>query len=73
MLACVNASGTSFIPPMVLYKGKNRKDIWGDELPAGSILEMTPKGYITVKSFCKFLEHFNHQSARQSVVDSRRA
>ncbi|XP_065664636.1 uncharacterized protein LOC136086273 [Hydra vulgaris] len=44
---------------MILYKGKNSKHEYGDNLPPGSIFRMTPKGYITKEEFCTILRHFN--------------
>jgi hypothetical protein len=48
------------IPPVVLYKGKHRREDFRDALSAGSTFSITPKGYITAEGFCKFLHHFNH-------------
>lgn len=62
MLACTNAVGSNWIPPMILYKGKYAKFEYGQDLPPGSIFTMTPKGYITKESFCAFLRHFQEHS-----------
>ena len=51
VVACTNAAGTNWLPPMILYKGKYRKPEFGDKLPAGSIFVMTPKGWFSV-NFC---------------------
>lgn len=60
VIACTNATGSSWIPPMVLYKGVYEKKEFGDDLPQGSVFCMTPKGYVTTEVFCKFLRHFNN-------------
>lgn len=59
VVACTNATGSNWIPPMILYKGKYAKNEFGDDLPNGSIFGMTPNGYITKEEFCRFLRHFN--------------
>lgn len=49
--ACSNATGSNWIPPYILFKGKNRKLEFGDGLPPGGDFGMTPKGnlkYITL-------------------------
>jgi hypothetical protein len=40
-------SGHQWIPPIVLYKRKYRREVSGDVLSAGSTFSKTPKGYIT--------------------------
>lgn len=60
VIACTNATGSSWIPPMILYKGVYGKKEFGDDLPPGGIFCMTPKGYVTTEVFCQFLRHFNH-------------
>ena len=47
VLACTNAVGSQWIPPLILYKGKYAKFEYGQDLLPGSICTMTPKGYIT--------------------------
>ena len=59
VVACTNATGTTWIPPMILYKGVYEKKEFGDDLPTGSTFYMTPKGYIMTEVFYKFLRHFN--------------
>ncbi|XP_011859495.1 PREDICTED: uncharacterized protein LOC105556986 [Vollenhovia emeryi] len=59
VVACTNATGSNWIPPIILYKGVHRKLEFGDGLPPGSKFAMTPKGYITKEEFCNFLTHFN--------------
>ncbi|XP_022910060.2 tigger transposable element-derived protein 1-like [Onthophagus taurus] len=57
VVACVNALGNA-IPPMILFKGIRQKPTFQDGLPAGSAVLMSPKGSMTTKLFCKWLEHF---------------
>ena len=56
-----NATGSSWIPPVVLYKSVYKKE-FGDDLPPGSVTCMTPKWYVTTKVICQYLCHF-HQVA----------
>lgn len=46
------------IPPMILFKGKRKKNEWMDNLPAGSVIEMTDKGSMTTSVFVRWLHHF---------------
>jgi len=67
VVACVNALGNS-IPPMILFKGKRCKPEWKDHMPPGTLVEMTPKGSMTGKTFIKFLEHLAKYKAPGSVT-----
>lgn len=58
MVACGNALG-SVIPPMILFKGKNKNRMLEDFLPPASLIEMTEKGSMTIPTFVKFLQHFS--------------
>lgn len=53
---CVNAVGTA-IPPMIIFKGKRLKPELYDNLPPGSWVEKSSKGYMTNKLFKEFLKH----------------
>jgi hypothetical protein len=55
VVACANAVGAGAIPPMILYKGKRMKREFADDLPPGSVCQMTEKGFITTKSFADWL------------------
>ncbi|KAJ8893536.1 hypothetical protein PR048_006134 [Dryococelus australis] len=59
VVACVNETGTNWIPPFVIFKGKNKKLVYGDGLPPGSVCAMIEKGYMQTKEFCNWLHHFN--------------
>ncbi|KAJ8877301.1 hypothetical protein PR048_021755 [Dryococelus australis] len=59
VVACTNATGTNWIPPMISYKGKYSKKEFGDNLTNGNVFAVTPKGYITKEEFCNLLSHFN--------------
>lgn len=68
IVACGNAVG-NVIPPMVLFKGKRMKQELADNLPVGSIVEMTPKGSMTSQTFVRWLHHFNrYKSAGECLV-----
>ncbi|KAJ8890411.1 hypothetical protein PR048_009919 [Dryococelus australis] len=54
-LACVNATGTNWIPPFVIFKE------YVDGLPPGSVFAMTEKGYMQTKEFCNWLHYFNNR------------
>ncbi|KAF9794422.1 hypothetical protein SFRURICE_009678 [Spodoptera frugiperda] len=53
---CVNALGTS-IPPMIIFKGKRLKPELYDNLPPGTLVEKSAKGYMTNELFIEFLKH----------------
>lgn len=55
---CVNALGTA-IPPMVIFKGKRLKPELYDNLPPGSLVEKSAKGYMTNELFKVFLKHLS--------------
>lgn len=55
---CVNALGTA-IPPMVIFKGKRLKPELYDNLPQGSLVEKSAKGYMTNELFKIFLKHLS--------------
>lgn len=57
IVACGNAAG-NFIPPMILFHGKRWKQEWIDDLPPGSVINMTEKGSMTQSTFIKWLENF---------------
>lgn len=59
LVACCNAEG-NFLPPVVIMKGKNKKQEWEDDLPPGSVLFMAQKSaYINATIFLRWLrEHF---------------
>ncbi|CAB3262426.1 unnamed protein product [Arctia plantaginis] len=53
---CVNATGNA-IPPMIVFKGKRLREEFLENLPAGSLVKMTPKGSMTTELFVEFIEH----------------
>lgn len=53
---CVNATG-NFIPPMIVFKGKRLREEFLQNLPAGSLVKMAPKGSMTTELFIDFIEH----------------
>lgn len=57
VVGCVNATGNT-VPPMILFKGKILRPEWNDDLPPGSVIEMTPKGSTTHAAFIRWLDHF---------------
>ena len=57
VVACANAAGGT-IPPMIIFKGKNRRDNFGDALPPLACFEMAEKGSMTHEIFVKWLQHF---------------
>lgn len=60
--ACVNALGSP-IPPMVIFKGKRLKPEFQDNLPAGSLVKMAPKGSMTSSLFVEFIHHLGKYKA----------
>ncbi len=57
-VACCNAAG-QFIPPMIIMKGKRKKDEFTDGLPPGSELGMSESSYITKDLFLQWLQLFS--------------
>jgi len=57
VVACANAVGGT-IPPMIIFKGKRRREHFGDTLPPLSCFEMAEKGSMTHEIFVKWLQHF---------------
>ncbi|CAB3233470.1 unnamed protein product [Arctia plantaginis] len=60
---CVNALGTT-IPPMVIFKGKRLKPELYDNLPQGSLVEKSAKGYMTNELFKIFLKHLSRYKSQ---------
>ena len=56
IVACANAVGNC-VPPMIIFKGVNRKPSFGDDLPPLATVEMAPKGSMTNAVFIKWLHH----------------
>ncbi|KAJ8945036.1 hypothetical protein NQ318_019031 [Aromia moschata] len=57
VVACINALGQA-VPPMIIFKGIRKKDTYSDNLPPGSIVEMSAKGSMTRELFIRWLQHF---------------
>lgn len=56
LISCVNAEGY-FLPPVLIFKGKNTKDEFCDGLPPGSSVFMNPKSsYINSDLFIKWFK-----------------
>ncbi|KAL0821830.1 hypothetical protein ABMA28_005237 [Loxostege sticticalis] len=53
---CVNAIGTA-IPPMILFKGQRQRPDLSENLPAGTLVRMAPKGSMTADLFVEFIQH----------------
>lgn len=48
--ACTNATG-QYIPPIIMFKGKRKRDDFLLDMPPGTEVVMTEKGWITVEAF----------------------
>jgi hypothetical protein len=57
VVACVSATGV-FMPPCVIFKGKNLRQEFRDGMPPGTAVRMSKSGYITVEIFHDFIKHF---------------
>lgn len=57
IVACGNAIG-QMISPMILFKGKRKKEEWLDNMPSGTVVEMTNKGSMTTSVFINWIHHF---------------
>ncbi|XP_047535783.1 uncharacterized protein LOC125070127 [Vanessa atalanta] len=68
VVGCVNAVGNA-IPPMILFRGKRMKPEFTDNLPAGSLVKMTAKGYMTHETFIDFIEHLaKHKTSGKCLL-----
>ncbi|CAG8493577.1 21804_t:CDS:2 [Cetraspora pellucida] len=54
----ISAAGT-YIPPLIIYKGKRMIPGLLDSAPAGSVMGFTEMGYMRESLFRKYIEHFN--------------
>jgi hypothetical protein len=57
VVACVSATGV-FIPPYVIFKGKNLRQEFRDGMPPGTAVSISKSGYITIEIFHDFIKHF---------------
>lgn len=65
---CVNATGNT-VPPMILFKGKRLKPEFSENLPAGSLVKMAPKGSMTTELFVDFIKHLaQHKSPGKCLL-----
>ncbi|GFN87778.1 tigger transposable element-derived protein 1-like [Plakobranchus ocellatus] len=67
VVACVSAVG-GVIPPMIIFKGKNRKQQFGDDLPPLACFEIAEKGSMTNELFVKWLQHFSKFKPQGSIL-----
>lgn len=58
VVCCFNASGTTFVPPAMIFKRKNMTDQLLRSAPSGTIGMTSPNGWITDELFVKWLQHF---------------
>lgn len=62
VVACCSASG-AFIPPFVIFKGIRFREVYKQDLPAGSDAAMSSSGYFNDDIFLQWLQHFHkHRS-----------
>lgn len=67
---CMSAAGM-FVPPMIIFARKNRKNSLGDGAPPGSLIEYSKSGWISSELFTKWFMHFvkhTHPTADDPVV-----
>ena len=57
IVACCNAVG-NYVPPMMIFKRKNKKLSLIDYAPLGTLNELTENGWINATSFMAYLQHF---------------
>ncbi|KAJ4442643.1 hypothetical protein ANN_04232 [Periplaneta americana] len=57
VVACCNAAG-AYIPPMVIFKGVRNSIMYKDDLPPGSVVEMSDSGYRNEDLFISWRNHF---------------
>ncbi len=57
VVTCCNATG-NYIPPMMVFKRKRRKDDLTEHAPAGTLNEVSDSGWINSELFMTYLKHF---------------
>lgn len=67
VVGCANAIGYP-IPLMIIFKGKRKKPEYEDNLPAGSIDHMAPKGSMTTELFIVFIEHLAYKTPGKCLL-----
>jgi hypothetical protein len=63
VVACVSATGV-FMPPYVIFKGKNLRQEFRDGMPQGTAVTMSKSGFITVEILHDFIKHFVSHKAQ---------
>ena len=57
VVICCNATG-NYIPPMMIFKRKRRKDDLTEHAPVGTLNEVSDSGWINIGLFMSYLKHF---------------
>ena len=58
VVCCVNAGGTHYVPPMIIFKRKRVPDELGDGAPEGSIVTCSDSGWINSELFVQWMRMF---------------
>ena len=66
VVACCSASGV-FIPPFVIFKGIRLREVYKQDMPAGSDVAMSSSGYINEDIFSNCFNIFRSTGLRESV------
>lgn len=53
IMFCGSADGT-FLPPMVIYKGKKLKDVWTNDGPENCMYQCTESGWFDKATFIQW-------------------
>lgn len=69
LIACCNAEG-NFLPPYVIFRGKNKKKEFEDNMPPGSVIEMSPESaYVKTSIFLSWIKnHFLPRKGTSPVL-----
>ncbi|KAJ8941411.1 hypothetical protein NQ318_010158 [Aromia moschata] len=67
VVACVSVSGQA-IPPIIIFKGLRNLDTFNDNLPPGSVVEMSVKGSMTKELFLKWIHYFAKSKTPSTVL-----
>ncbi|XP_023233357.1 uncharacterized protein LOC111633062 [Centruroides sculpturatus] len=67
IIGCVNALG-SYIPPFIVFKGVRKRLEFSNNLPSGSEVRLTKRGWINEEVFLEWIEHFNKYRTPGKVV-----
>jgi hypothetical protein len=67
VFACCSTSG-AFILPFVIFKRIRFRELYKQDLPAGSGVALSSSGYINDDTFHQWLQHFHKHRSREKCL-----